>query len=114
MAVVATPMLDLNHSTIRRGHRGDAQPGGSGYGHRQRSQQRSADQNETSHPFLSPNRVIAMRHKLPMGDLFRRDEAKSFAGLRGRQFVVHRAACDGARRPKSSWHMSGKNGKSGF
>jgi hypothetical protein len=107
-------MLDLNHSTIRRGHRGDAQPGGSGYGHRQRSQQRSADQNETSHPFLSPNRVIAMRHKLPMGDLFRRDEAKSFAGLRGRLFVVLRAACDGARRPNSSWLMSGKNGKSGF
>ena len=64
-AVVAVPMLDLNHSTIRRCHRGNAQPGGSGYGHRQRSKQRGTNQNETSHPFYLPNRVIAIRHNFP-------------------------------------------------
>ncbi|MDE5455663.1 hypothetical protein GWE18_23045 [Bradyrhizobium sp. CSA112] len=50
------PMLDLYHSAIRRGHRGNAQPGGSGYGHGQRSKQRSSNQNETSHLVLSPSR----------------------------------------------------------
>jgi len=53
-AVVAVPMLDLNHSTIRRCHRGNAQPGGSGHGHRQRSKQRRNNQNETSHPVCLP------------------------------------------------------------
>ena len=54
MAVVAVPMLDLNHSTIRRRHRGNAQPGGSGRGHRQRSKQRRNNKNEASHPFFLP------------------------------------------------------------
>jgi hypothetical protein len=53
-AVVAVPVLDLNHSTIRRCHRGNAQPGGSGYSHRQRSKQRRNNQNETSHPVCLP------------------------------------------------------------
>ena len=53
-AVVAVPMLDLNHSTIRRCHRGNAQPGGSGHGHRQRSKQRRNNKNEASHPFFLP------------------------------------------------------------
>jgi hypothetical protein len=55
-AVVAVPMLDLNHSTIRRCHRGNAHPGGSGSAHRQRSKQRSSNQNEASHPSFSPSR----------------------------------------------------------
>ena len=53
-AVVAVPMLDLNHSTIRRRHRGNAQPGGSRRGHRQRSKQRRNNKNEASHPFFLP------------------------------------------------------------
>jgi hypothetical protein len=61
---VAAPMLDFDRSAIRRGHRGHAQPGGSGYGHGQRSKQRSSNQNETSHLVLS-RRVIAIRHKFP-------------------------------------------------
>ena len=64
VAMPAT-MLDLDHATIRRRHRGNAQPGGSGYGHRQRSKQRGTNQNETSHPFYLPNRGIAIRHKIP-------------------------------------------------
>ena len=35
-AVVAMSMPDLNHATIRRRHRGNAQPGESGYAYRQR------------------------------------------------------------------------------
>jgi hypothetical protein len=62
---MTAPMLDLDHATIRRRHRGNAQPGGSGYGHRQRSKQRGTNQNETSHPFYLPNRVIAIRHNFP-------------------------------------------------
>jgi hypothetical protein len=64
VAMTAT-MLDLDHATVRRCHRGNAQPGGSGYGHRQRSKQRGTNQNETSHPFYLPNRVIAIRHNFP-------------------------------------------------
>ena len=33
-AVVAMSMPDLNHATIRRRHRGNAQPGESGYAYR--------------------------------------------------------------------------------
>jgi hypothetical protein len=36
-AVVAMSMPDLNHATIRRRHRGNAQPGGSRQAHHQRS-----------------------------------------------------------------------------
>jgi hypothetical protein len=61
----AAPTLDLNHSAIRCGHRGNAQPGGSGYGHGQRSKQRGDNQNETSHLVFSPHRVIAIGHNFP-------------------------------------------------
>jgi hypothetical protein len=53
-AVVAVPMLDFNHATIRRGHWSKAQPGGSGYGHGQRSKQRGNNQNEASHSVFLP------------------------------------------------------------
>jgi hypothetical protein len=49
-------MPDLNHATIRRRHRGNAQPGESGYAHRQRSNKRRNNQNEASHPFHLPSR----------------------------------------------------------
>jgi hypothetical protein len=53
-AVVAVPMLDFNHATIRRGHWSKAQPGGSGCGHGQRSKQRGNNQNEASHSVFLP------------------------------------------------------------
>jgi hypothetical protein len=59
---VAAPMLDLDHSTIRRGHRGDAQPGGSGYGH---CQQRKTNQGDTSHTVSSRSRDCDVSHKFP-------------------------------------------------
>jgi len=52
---VAAPMLDLNHSAVLCGQGGDAQPGGSGYGH---CQQRKTNQGDTSHT-VSSVRVIA-------------------------------------------------------
>jgi hypothetical protein len=66
---VAAPMLDLNHSAVRRGHRGHAQPGGSGYGH---CQQRKTNQGDTSHTVFSRSRDSDVRHKLPVERLFRR------------------------------------------
>jgi hypothetical protein len=55
-AMVAMSVPYFNHATIRRRHRGNAQPGGSGYAHRQRSKQRRNYQNEASHPFHLPSR----------------------------------------------------------
>jgi len=55
-AMVAMSVPYFNHATIRRRHRGNAQPGGSGYAHRQRSKQRRNNQNEASHPFHLPSR----------------------------------------------------------
>jgi hypothetical protein len=55
-AVMAMSMPDLNHATIRRRHRGSAQPGESGYAHCQRSKQRRNNQNEASHAFHLPSR----------------------------------------------------------
>jgi hypothetical protein len=57
------PMLDLYHFAIRRGHRGHAQPGGSGYGH---CQQRKTNQGDTSHTVSSRSRDCDVRHKFPM------------------------------------------------
>jgi hypothetical protein len=37
VTVMAVAVPDLNHATIRRRHRGNAQPGGSRYAHNQRS-----------------------------------------------------------------------------
>jgi hypothetical protein len=66
---VTAPMPDLNHSAVRRGHRGNAQPGGSGYGH---CQQRKTDQADTSHTVSSRSRDCDVRHKFPAERLFRR------------------------------------------
>jgi hypothetical protein len=66
---VAAPMPDLNHSAVLRGHRGDAQPGGSGYGH---CQQRKTNQTDTSHAVSSRSRDCDVRHKFPVERLFRR------------------------------------------
>jgi hypothetical protein len=60
---VAAPMLDLDHSAVLRGHRGDAQPGGSGYGH---CQQRKTNQGDTSHTVSSRSRDCDVRHKFPV------------------------------------------------
>jgi hypothetical protein len=57
----AAPMLDLNHSAVLRGHRGDAQPGRSGYGH---CQQRKTNQADTSHTVSSRSRDCDVRHKI--------------------------------------------------
>jgi hypothetical protein len=70
---VAAPMLDLNHSAVRRGHRGHAQPGGSGYGH---CQQRKTNQGDTSHTVFSRSRDCDVRHKFPVERLFRRAGSK--------------------------------------
>jgi hypothetical protein len=51
---VAAPDLDQGAVHRRRGRY--AQPGGSGYGHGQRSKQRSSNQNETSHLVSLPSR----------------------------------------------------------
>ena len=53
MAVTA---LDLDQGAVHRGRGRYAEPGGSGYGHGQRSKQRSSDQNETSHLVSLPSR----------------------------------------------------------
>ena len=66
---VTAPMPDLNHSAVRRGHRGNAQPGGSGYGH---CQQRKTNQGDTSHTVFSRSRDCDVRHKFPVERLFRR------------------------------------------
>jgi len=60
---MAAPMLDLGHSIIRRRHRGDAQPGGSGYGH---CQQCKTNQGDTSHAVSSRSRDCDVRHKFPL------------------------------------------------
>jgi len=60
---VAAPMLDLNHSAVLCGQGGDAQPGGSGYGH---CQQRKTNQGDTSHTVSSRSRDCDVRHKFPM------------------------------------------------
>jgi hypothetical protein len=55
---VAMPVaaLDLDQGAVHRRRGRYAQPGGSGYGHGQRSKQRSSNQNETSHLASLPSR----------------------------------------------------------
>ena len=57
------PAPDLDHAAVLRGHRGDAQPGGSGYGH---CQQRKTNQGDTSHTVSSRSRDCDVRHKFPV------------------------------------------------
>ncbi|WP_065752962.1 hypothetical protein [Bradyrhizobium paxllaeri] len=49
VAVVAAPVLDLDHGAVFGGQGRDAHSGGRGQGHCQRSNQCRANQNDTSH-----------------------------------------------------------------
>jgi hypothetical protein len=63
---VAASMLDLDHAAVRRGHRGHAQSGGSGYSHDKRGKQCSTNQGDTSHTVSSRSRDCDVRHKFPV------------------------------------------------
>ena len=54
VAVVAAPVLDLDHGAVFGGQRRDAHSGGRGQGHCQRGDQCRANQNDTSHAGVLP------------------------------------------------------------
>ena len=66
---VAAPMLDLDHGAVLRGHRGHAQPCGSGYCH---CQQRKTNQGDTSHTVFSRRVIATLGTSFFWNALFRR------------------------------------------